>query len=1466
MILDGIFRVGAERARSGLGTSHEGEDLRDGRACQIHILAAEPTAARQSSLRQRARRLEGTPSGCLRWLGHGRVLHRSLYVAEEAFGERLGQRKLERPELEKAAFDLLHALGELHARALWHGTIGPEWIWSDGREYRLGGLYAELCWRPQPRPAELLAPERRLGLAPTAAADLYGLGAALYRLGTGADPGDRGPEELDALLGLGDLLFRDADRRPTAREALERLSRGGLRRPKPPSDEGLVRELARRLERRGPPLAVEGDPQSGARFLLTAVGCELRERRPVYLEADEFGFAPLGVARAVLRKLDTPGLSEAMQEPLAVREALESALAANDRPRPVLLIAGLDRADQPSRRLLLELCGPEGRCALLASVQGATPPLTAVPAAQPWRWYARLGLDWDGGQGLDELLRSRIEPLAEPSGKLLDAAAVAPAWWPLEELASVAGAAGPASELERAADELVLAGLLRRELDADGIERYSLVHPDLAERIRGRIEPARRTEMHRNVADLIELGAGPGEGTPFLLHRHRALAGTVQARAVASLVRQAVELGDPGRARELLEDHASALAELESREQVELLELADQLDKAVSHCRALLRDAQANEAAALLQRLGGLLRRQGHIEAAQEELLRAWEVREHLGSRASAELALDLVGVCLYLGRHEESQTWLERAAPLVDAAADPLLQVRHRTAQGNLARRRGQPDLAVRELQRARELLPPFHPERVGILTALANTYTDQGSMDEALQAYREAQELARRLGRQSLEENTRFNVALVLVRMDRLEAARAELDEMLRGPLRRSVRAKALGLMGTVLGLQGELAEARKRFAQAHVELLPSDEAVRAPFVLDEALLLVDHGEAAEAEALLEGLSPPQSGARRQAYLSTAALIHALLGRTDRAERLLGELGESTDPVAWEARGELLLQQGDPAGAVEAFESGLRLDGPLSSGRRRGLLLVRQARALLRSGRSRRAVLVLRQGLELLDPAPALVERLQIEVEREVRGGAPRSSRAYLEALLSLSEVLQRERDTPSVERLILEGVLDLLGLEQAQLTVFHPVTAEPRLLQAESGGGLFEPAQIPDFVRRIEPGAEPQRIETSEGTRWICGLLADKVPVGCLILEGLIQEEENELRAFLKTYCSLAGLALNRAMREEELLRRSRRAAAEGSVEFLIGRSAAMADLMQKARAMAGSDSHILILGDSGVGKTQLAREIHRMSPRRGGPFFHIDLASEPPELVSANLFGHEKGAFTGAAGAREGYIASTQGGTLFLDEIADISPAVQQKLLLFLQSKSYRPVGSNRERTADVRVLLATNKNLEAEIAAGRFRQDLAYRLASLVLHVPPLRERRDDIPTYCQHFFEQYCKREGRDLQGISPAAMSVLVSEPWPGNLRDLMNCLQRAVLLAPEGGWVEPAHLALHSGGLAAPATPAPGARPLTLVEAREALDRRMILDALAAEEFNRSRVARRLGITRQGLLGMMRRYGIEG
>lgn len=1459
MILEGSFRIVSEAARQWYGGTHSGEDLRRSRGCRIHVLGVEPTPARLSTLEQQARRASEIGPDCLEWLGAGRVFGRQLFVAEERFGSNCVGVRLSQEEFRTALCALFRALASLHARALVHGAIGPEFVWRDGPVFRLGGSFADLCGKLPSRPRQTMAPEQRIGLASSTAADVFSLAATLHVLATGSAPNPGSDGEVEALTGLGDLFAADPDLRPTADDVVDRA--GHRPNAKQPRLKSRWPELSSKLEGGKRLLALEGAPRSGVRFALTALACESESRQPIYVQADEFGSEPLGVAKAVLAKLGVHGPFDPRDERDAVHTALEEAVGRGGGEKALFIVVGAEEADEPSLRMLMETCGTRGLGSLVCSFEGVEAPSSfeSLRVDESWRWTARLR---DGDTGI----AARQAQLSAGASSLLELISVAPPGCSLEELTALL-AMEPEGESHAnpalAANELVLSGIVSRELDEFGAERYRIVDPAIARDVCGTIGETRRQRLHGAVADLIELSSGATEARPFLVHHHRVRNGAHPLDAFVSLVRRASELADIGRARSLIEEYGRAFDALDAMTRVELLELTDELDRAAELCRVTLQGAPEETRGAVELRLGGILTRQSRYDAAHAALTRAWAHRDHFDNHTNAQMTLDLASLSRQLARLDETQDWLKRAAGFVESEADPILRASYLTAQAKLLRSLEQYPAAIRELRRASELLTASRPERLAILTTLGNIHADQDCMDEALASYREALTLARALGRRSLEENARFNVALMLVRMERFDAARTELDSLLLEPLRAPIRARALGQLGNVVGLQGKLDEARELFAQARKELGPGDNSLRMQLALDEVVLLLDHDELAAAEAVLRDLDEPNSGRPRQAYLASGALLQVLMHDTAKAERLLEQLGESVDPVAFEARGELLLQKGDPGGAVEAFEAGLKIGGNLSSSRRRAILLLREARALQQMSRSRRAALVLRQGLDLLSEAPELQEQFQRSFERETDGNKPRSSRAYLEALLSLSELLHRTRDARAVEKVILEGAMDLLGSERVQLVIFDARTARRRCVVAEAGGAITETARVPAASEAAGNSGEARRWSDRGRTGWACGLLVDTVEIGCLVVDEVIQDDDHEISAFLRTYCSLAALALDRALREEELVRQSKSLRSEKS-EFLTGNSKRMLDLIAKAKAMASSESHILILGDSGVGKTQLAREIHRMSGRRSGPFFAVDLASEPADLVSANLFGYEKGAFTGATQSKDGYISAAEGGTLFLDEIGDIDATVQQKLLLFLQSKTYRVLGSTRERTADVRVLLATNKKLEDEIAAGRFRRDLFYRLSSLVLHVPSLRERSEDIPEYCAHFFEQFCQKESRELKGISPAAMAVLTNEDWPGNVRDLMNCLRRAVLLAPEGGWIEPDQLAL-GGGAAPSGTPSsPGQQ--TLATAREALDRRMIVEALRAEGNNRSRAARRLDVTRQGLLGMMRRYAIDG
>ena len=250
-----------------------------------------------------------------------------------------------------------------------------------------------------------------------------------------------------------------------------------------------------------------------------------------------------------------------------------------------------------------------------------------------------------------------------------------------------------------------------------------------------------------------------------------------------------------------------------------------------------------------------------------------------------------------------------------------------------------------------------------------------------------------------------------------------------------------------------------------------------------------------------------------------------------------------------------------------------------------------------------------------------------------------------------------------------------------------------------------------------------------------------------------------------------------------------------ASEPAAPNFIGQSPALLAAVKVARQVADSTATVLIHGESGTGKEQLARLIHDHSRRARGPFVAVNCAAIPETLLETELFGHEKGAFTGAAARRVGRFERATGGTLFLDEVGDMSPGMQAKILRALQEEEIERVGGDRPISVDVRILAATNRDLDVEVEAGRFREDLYYRLAVVVLKLPPLRERGDDVVMLARHFLEHFARKHGRAVHEISAGAMDLLRSHGWPGNIRQLRNVVERSLLVS-EGGVLLPEHL----------------------------------------------------------------------
>jgi two-component system response regulator HupR/HoxA len=324
----------------------------------------------------------------------------------------------------------------------------------------------------------------------------------------------------------------------------------------------------------------------------------------------------------------------------------------------------------------------------------------------------------------------------------------------------------------------------------------------------------------------------------------------------------------------------------------------------------------------------------------------------------------------------------------------------------------------------------------------------------------------------------------------------------------------------------------------------------------------------------------------------------------------------------------------------------------------------------------------------------------------------------------------------------------------------------------------------------------------------------------------------------------------LALN-ALRREAAEARARPL----SFERLIGAESGLRSAVELVRRVLDADTTVLLLGETGTGKELFARLLHDNSPRRQARFVAQNCGALPESLLESELFGHVRGAFTGAVGERKGLFEEADGGTVFLDEIGEMSAATQTRLLRVLQEGEIRRVGASASRKVNVRIVAATNVDLDAEVDAGRFRRDLYYRLNVFPIRLPPLRERAGDIPALAEYLLKIYRQRARRSVPGISPEALRCLCAYPFPGNVRELENEIERAMMLADDDRPIAPEHL---SDRVRQASGPGPG--PSTLNDAIEQLKRQMIEDALR-ECGSKTRAAERLGLSRQSLQQMLRR-----
>ena len=551
--------------------------------------------------------------------------------------------------------------------------------------------------------------------------------------------------------------------------------------------------------------------------------------------------------------------------------------------------------------------------------------------------------------------------------------------------------------------------------------------------------------------------------------------------------------------------------------------------------------------------------------------------------------------------------------------------------------------------------------------------------------------------------------------------------------------------------------------------------------------------------------------------------------------------------------------------------------------------------AEAQRETGRRAEADRSLERGRRLLDEAADRIEDkamrrdfLDRRVYRALRAparAAPTTGEDRLLAIYDMIRALNSEADPD----LLLESMLDMAlrvvraergmvllreeGSEEYRVRVARNLEQETIQDASEFSRNVVLKAGAGEAVLAVDTGQDQRLRELKSVSMYgirsvLCVPLRSRGRIiGAVYLDNRSDSSlfaPDDLR-FLEAFADHAALALENAQarRDLELENQRLQLAAETRVRFgnIVGRSPAMQQVYELIRRVADSQAPVLILGESGTGKELVARAIHFNGPRRRKPFVAENCAAIPETLLESELFGHVKGAFTGAERNRTGLFEQASGGTLMLDEVGDMSPAMQARLLRVLQEGEIRRVGGERWITIDVRVIAATHRDLAAEVERDRFREDLFYRLQVLVVRVPPLRERGEDIPLLVEHFLRKIARERGRPVPKLRAAVMEALERYRWPGNIRQLENTLQRLALLAGDG----PITTAALESDAELRRTVLGSATDAAPVFSLERTEEQKIREALQAAEGNRTRAAKMLGISRATIFRKIKQYGLS-
>jgi transcriptional regulator with GAF, ATPase, and Fis domain len=507
--------------------------------------------------------------------------------------------------------------------------------------------------------------------------------------------------------------------------------------------------------------------------------------------------------------------------------------------------------------------------------------------------------------------------------------------------------------------------------------------------------------------------------------------------------------------------------------------------------------------------------------------------------------------------------------------------------------------------------------------------------------------------------------------------------------------------------------------------------------------------------------------------------------------------------------------------------------------------------------------------------------LQTTEIELERKV---------FHLQTLYEVAEALNLCRESSQIYKQVLAILMGTFGVERGvalmassengwQLAaergfddkLREALTAAFRISNFNSKKSAGKKEAIRSLIKKLYKEPVPDTLSI-----WVEFQGRDKVLGGLFLGKKISGEKYSQAdRELLEAVASHVTTALENLRLYEDLKDAQERLQlenialrAEVQKEYqegrIIGQSGNMRGILQQINNVAKSPTNVLIYGETGTGKELVAKTIHYLSPRKNQPFVAVNSTAMPENLVESELFGIDAGVATGVK-KHIGFFEQADGGTLFIDEIGDMPLSSQAKILRVLQERSFRRVGGTKEISIDVRIIAASNKNLEQEMRTGNFREDLFFRLSVLEIHIPPLRNRREDIPLLVNHFVKKYEERIGTKIKGFSTKAMTLLSEYDWPGNVRELENEVERAITLAADGAIIQPEDLSVKISQ-AAPNIELP--RTLSADSLRGALDkleRHLIFEALQTYNWNKSKTARKLGVSRLGLQKKIDRLGIK-